>query len=329
MAPIYVFMLPSLLRRPDTTFAQRLRSMDWLGTLLNAGMYVSFVLFCTFGGVGWAWSDGRTIACIVVFVVLLAAFAVTQIYCVGTTPDDRLFPCEMVLNRSLVLLYILMACGGAALFVSIYYIPLYFQFVNGDNGIDSAVRLLPFVCFYVATILICGSFMAKTGYYMFWYLASGIFMVIGAALMYTVRRETSFPNIYGYSILLGLGMTTTQAGYAIGPTTVAPNRVHEVIQFMNISQGQAQLLGLTIASAIFQSLTFDGLKEVFAGQGYSDTEIRSATLGAGSTLLTHASPELKDKALDVIVHAIDSAYAMSIAAGVLYVVCSCFLKREK
>ena len=72
-----------------------------------------------------------------------------------------------------------MACGGVALFVAVYYIPLYFQFVHGDSGIMSAVRLLPFICFYVATILLCGWLMPMTGYFILWYLASGILMLIG------------------------------------------------------------------------------------------------------------------------------------------------------
>ena len=329
MAPLYFFILPSKPRRPGTTFVQRLKNIDWLGTLLNAGMYVSLVLFCTFGGSIWLWSDGRTIACIVAFGILLVTFAVTQIYCVWTTPEDQLFPCEMVLNRTLGLLYITMACGGSSLFVAIYYVPLYFQFVNGDTGTESAIRLLPFVCFYLATIYSCGGFMGKTGYYIYWYIASGIFLVIGSALMHTVQLHTPVANIYGYTILLALGTTTSQAGYAVAPTIVPLNRVHEALQFMNVAQGQSLLLGLTIASAIFQNRTFDNLRTIFSTLGYSDAEIRGAVAGARSMILTDASPDVREQALNIIIRVIDDIYFMIIAAGSLYVICSCFLPRKK
>jgi hypothetical protein len=75
-----------------------------------------------------------------------------------------------------------MACGGAALFVSVYYIPLYFLFVHGDSGTQAAVRLLPFICFYVATILICGAAMGRTDHHWIWYLINGVFMTCGGAL---------------------------------------------------------------------------------------------------------------------------------------------------
>ena len=329
LTPLYLIILPSKPRRPGTTFIQRLQSVDWLGTLLNMGMYVSFVLFCTFGGTIWAWSDGRTIACIVMFVILLASFAVSQIFCVWTSTEDRLFPCEMVLNRTLVSLYITMACAGASIFVAIYYIPLYFQFIHGESGTQAAVRLLPFVCFFGATLNICGYLMPKTGYIIVWYMASGVFLVIGAALMHVVNLDTPVANIYGYSILIALGTTTSQAGYAVAPTLVPPNRIHEAIQLMNAAQGQSLLLGLTIASAIFQTRTFSGLRTIFSPLGYSDADIRGAVAGAKSMLLTDSTPQIREQALNVIVQTMDNVYLMIVAAGALYIVCSCFLPRTK
>ena len=329
LTPLYLTILPSKPRRPGTTLFQRLQSVDWLGTLLNMGMYVSLVLFCTFGGSIWPWNDGRTIACIVIFATLAIIFAVTQIFCIWTTVEDRLFPCEMVLNRTLTLLYITMACAGSSIFVTIYYIPLYFQFVQGDSGTQSAVRLLPFVSFFGASLNFCGYLMPKTGYYIIWYIASGVFLVIGAALMHVVSLSTPVANIYGYSILIALGTTTSQAGYAVAPTLVPLNRIHEAIQLMNAAQGQSLLLGLTIASAIFQNRAFSDLRAIFLPLGYSDTDIRQAIAGAKSTLLLDSPPQIKEQALNVVVQTIDNVYLMIVAAGALYIVCSCFLPRTK
>ncbi len=329
MSPIYFFLLPSLPRQPDTTFMQKLKGLDWLGTVLTAGLYVSFTVAFSFGGAIWSWDDGRVIALIVVFGVTTIAFGVTQYYSLFTNKIDRLFPCEFLRNPQLVLLYVCMACGGAALFVSVYYIPLYFLFVHGNSGTEAAIRLLPFICFYVATILLCGAAMGWTGYHMVWYLVSGIFLTCGGATMYTVRADTPTANIYGFAILLGLGMTTTQAGYAVGPLLVKPERVSEVIQFLNISQGQSQLIGLTIGSAIFQTMTFSGLRTVLAGSGYDDSEIQAAIAGARSTVLQTTTPELRARCIDVIVRSISNVWVLVIAAGALYTLCSCFLTRER
>ena len=329
MSPIYLFLLPSLPRETDSTFMQRVKRLDLLGTVLTAGLYVSFTLAFTFGGVIWPWNDGRVIALIAVFGVLTITFGLTQYYAILTNKTERLFPCEFIREPQLILLYVCMACGGAALFVSVYYIPLYFQFVHGDNGTQAAIRILPFICFYVATILVCGATMGRTGYHMVWYLGSGIFLTCGGATMYTVHAETSPAHIYGYAILLGIGMTTTQAGYGVAPLLVTPDRVPEVIQFMNISQGQSQLIGLTIASNIFQSIACSGLENVLAGTGYLDSDIQAAIAGANSTILKTATPELRELCNNVIVHSIDNVWVLVIAAGALYTACSCFLTRAR
>ncbi|RSM05356.1 hypothetical protein CEP52_006309 [Fusarium oligoseptatum] len=146
-SPIYLFALPSLPQQPGTTFVEKLKKLDWLGITLNTGIYVCFVLAFTFGGPEWAWDDGRFITCVVLFVIFVVAFAITQYYTVFTNKIDRLFPCDFLANPQMIILYIAIACGGAGLFVAVYYIPLYFLFVHGDSGTEAAVRLLPFIFF--------------------------------------------------------------------------------------------------------------------------------------------------------------------------------------
>lgn len=306
-----------------------MKTMDWLGTLLTAGLYSCFTVAFSFGGVLWAYSDGRTIALIVVWVVCTIAFGVTQKYSLFTTPLDRLFPGEFLRDPQLVLLYIIMSCGGAALFVSIYYIPLFFLFVYGDSGVEAAVRLLPFICLYVATILACGAAMGRTGYHAAWFLASGLCLTAGAAAMYTVRADTPVAHIQGFCALLGLGMATSQAGYAVGNQLVRPARAAELIQFLNVSQAASQLIGLAIASAVFQTQALGGMTAVLRPLGYNTAEIEAAVAGARSDVLQRVSPEVRAQCLDIIVHAISQCWLLVVAAGAMYTLCSLFLTRSR
>lgn len=295
---------------------------------LTAVLYVSFTIAFTFGGVIWEWSYAGTSACIVIFGAATLAFAVSQGLNILTTPIDRLFPCEFLRDPQLVLLYVLMACGGASLFVSVYYIPLYFLFVYGDTGVEAAVRLLPYVAFYVATILFCGAAMARVGYHWAWFLLSGLFLTAGASVMYTVQAHSPLSLIIGASVILGLGMMTSQAGYAVGNLLVVPSRRSELIQFLNISQGQSQLIGLVIASAIFQTRTFAGLQAIL-GDDHSEGEIRAALSGARSEVLQNASEEVREECIEVIVQSIGEAWILVIAAGAMYTLCSLFLTKTR
>lgn len=328
MAPIYVFLLPSVPRREGTPVLEKIKSLDWLGMLLTAGLYCCFTVAFTFGGAVWVWNDGRVIALIVVFGVLVIAFGVTQARATLTTKTDRLFPCDFLRDPQLILLYVIMACGGAALFVSVYYIPLYYLFVYGLTGTQAAVRLLPYICCYVFSILLCGAALSRTGYHIVWFTFSGVLLTAGAATMHTVTAATSNANIAGFTVLLGLGMTTSQAGYAVGNLLVPPERASELIQFLNISQGSSQLVGLAVASAIFQTKAFAGIQRVL-GPGYTDAQIQAAVAGARSEVLTDAAPEIRARCLDVLVSVIGDVWVLVIAAGALYTVCSCCLTRGR
>ncbi|KAI1097407.1 MFS general substrate transporter [Jackrogersella minutella] len=328
MSPIYLFLLPSIPRKAGTPILEKLKSLDWLGMLLTAATCCCFTVAFTFGGAVWAWNDGRIITLIVVFGVCFIALCVTQARATLTNKIDRLFPCDFLRNPQLVLLYVIMACGGAALFVSVYYIPLYYLFVYGLTGTQAAVRLLPYICCYVFSILLCGAVMGRTGYHALWFIFSGVLLTAGSATMYTVTGDTSNASIAGYTVLLGLGMTTSQAGYAVGNLIVDPTRASELIQFLNISQGSSQLIGLAVASAIFQTKAFVGIKRVL-GPGYTDTQIQAAIAGARSEVLTNATPEIRAQCINVLVSVISDVWVLVISAGALYTLSSCFLTRKR
>jgi MFS family permease len=140
--PVIIFILKPNDPAPDSTLGEKLKHMDWIGAVLNAGIFTTFVMAFTFGGAVWPWDDGRTIATIVVFGVLVILFAIQQTYTIFTTREDRIFPIDFLKSRDLVLQYIAMSATATGLFIPIYYIPVYFAFTRNDTAVDSAVRLL-------------------------------------------------------------------------------------------------------------------------------------------------------------------------------------------
>ncbi|KAK3305036.1 putative MFS transporter [Chaetomium strumarium] len=329
MAPIYIFLLPSVQPRPDVSLLAKLLSLDWVGSILSSAMYTVFAMIFTFGGSIWPWGDGRMVALYVVFAVTITAFAATQYFALFTTRENRLFPGHFLRDRTLVLLFICCCCLGGALFVTIYYLPLYFQFVRNDNGVQAAVRLLPFICFYIFGVILNGVLMLRWGYYMPWFLVSGVFTAIGGALLYTSSEDMANANIYGYSILVGIGMTAYQAAYSVVPAKVSPDDVAAVTQFINIAQQGSILVALAICSTIFQNSAQDRLLSILIPAGYSEVDVTAAIAGAKSAVLQSAPPDVRRAALDVLVEAIDGAYTLIIVSGGLLVICALCMKRER
>ncbi|KAI3317338.1 major facilitator superfamily domain-containing protein [Xylariaceae sp. AK1471] len=328
-APVYLFLLPSIQTLPGVSLWTRTKSLDWVGTILSFGLYTAFALIFTFGGAIWPWGDGRMIALYVVLGVLTILFALQQSLLLFTTKKDRIFPCHFLRDRTMLLLFISTCCLGGGLFVTIYYLPLFFQFVRSDNGIQAAVRLLPFIIFYIFCVLLNGVLMLRFGYYMPWFLVSGVFTTIGGALLFTSSTAIPNANIYGYSILVGIGMVAYQAAYSVAPIKVSPDEVADAIQFINVAQNGSILIALAASNAIFQNVAFNKLVPVLTPAGYSMEDITAAIAGARSTVLQTASPEVKQAALDVLVQAIDYAYTLIIAAGGIMIICALLMRREK
>ncbi|KAF2432410.1 MFS general substrate transporter [Tothia fuscella] len=329
--PVYFFVLGSYQPQPNVALKEKIKTMDWLGVILNAGLYISFVMIFTFGGTLWAWGSGRTIATIVIFAVILIAFCITQAYSICTTPEWRLFPGDFLRSRTLVLNYVAISAQATGLFVPVYYIPLYFSFVHGDTGLEAAVRLLPFICFVIFGALLNGQFLPKWGYYWPWYVVSGVCILLGGSLMYAaVDVNTPNAHIYGFSIILGLGAGISQnTAYSVAPAKVPPHRVSDSIGFINAAQLGAIVIALTITSTVFQNVGFSNVQQALEGLYFSEGDIRAALAGAKSEVFTSISPEVREKVMEGIVEAIGNGYILVIVAGVISLICAALMKREK
>lgn len=261
LAPIYLFILPSFDPCPGLSVAGRLARFDFLGSLLSIGAIVCLIMGINFGGVLYEWNSGSIIALFVVSGVLFIVFALQQIFTVLTTEDNRVFPVHLVRRKEPVLLFIAGSSGGAAIYIALYYIPLYFQFTRGDTAIMAAVRLLPFVFILSAMVLANGFFMAKFGRYTPWYLTGSIITLIGSVLMCESLRSfkactpcdakfvnqctakidvnTSASAIYGYEVLIAFGTGSfVQASFAVIQTIVTPAEMSYGITLMLVGRSQ-------------------------------------------------------------------------------------------
>ncbi|PQE26931.1 MFS drug efflux transporter protein [Rutstroemia sp. NJR-2017a BVV2] len=327
-SPVYVFLLPSFDPKPKATVSERFLMIDWLGIVLCAGALASLVMGIDFGGVQWAWGSGSSIALFVVAGVLLVAFGVQQTFLILCTEKTRLFPIHFLKRRSLVVLFILNSCASSGLFVSVYYIPLFFQFTKGDTAVHASVRLLPFVMILIFVIILNGAVMTKLGYYYPWYFLGGAFELAAGALMYTVTVHTSTAAIYGYTVLMAIGVGAyNQAGYSVVQAKVKPDEIPYALGYMMFSQLGGIVLALGMAGAIFVNKAVQGLTELLPG---TDSEIIKASIAGTSSELFQTLPaDQVEPALAVIVKAIDDVYILLIAAGGIAVIGAALLKREK
>lgn len=330
-APLYLFALPAVHPIIGVPVKTRIANLDFLGFLLNAGIWVSFTIAITMAGGQWPWDDGRTIATWVVFGVLVVFYPLQQYFCIFTTPETRSYPVQLLRKRTQVLLYFATSANITALFVVVYFIPVYFQFVHGDSAIMAAVRLLPFVVVTVTMNLAAGHFLPRIQYYMTMYLASGLLITLGGALLWGfLDPDTKAADLYGFTVIIAVGTgITIQISYAVASLKVDQKDEGDAISFQNVSQLGGTLLALAIAGQVFQSGAVRNLKQALEGQGFSDADIQAAVAGAQSVVFEKISGPLREAAVRAITHAMRNSFIMVIVAGAVITVCGAALRFEK
>ncbi|KAF2853351.1 MFS general substrate transporter [Plenodomus tracheiphilus IPT5] len=330
-APAFLFYLPPVHPIEGVSIRKRMATIDFLGFFLGAGMWVSFLLAFSMAGGQWPWNDGRTIATFVVFGALMVLYALQQYFAVFTSPSRRAFPVHLLRSRTQVLLYIVTAAGTTTLYVVVYYIPIYFQFVNDDEALMAAVRLLPFVVIGVSVNLISGTFLSKIKMYMVLYIIAAVFLVAGGGpLMVYLDPKASTATIYGLTILVAVGTGLSMTlGYTVATLTTKPEDVGPALKMQNISQIGGQVIALAFAGQIYQSTAIKNLKAVLAGNGYTDMEIRGAVAGSQSALLEELSEEMRGRAIEAITHAMQMTFVLVPVAGAVMLFAAVCMKREK
>ncbi|KAJ8121559.1 hypothetical protein ONZ43_g2017 [Nemania bipapillata] len=329
-APIYIFWFPRHGAHRHEQILPRIKSLDWLGTFLNAATFALFITAATYSGSEWPWDSGSVIALWVVTGVVAIIYALQQWTAFLTTREDQIFPVWCLKHRSLVLLFIGTAGISAVNFFNIYYIPLFFEFTKGDSAVTVAVRLLPFIFLMIFSAILSGALMPKFNLYAAWYVVSGILALVGSVLMFLISDTTPVGNIYGFEILIGAGCgLTLQAAYSIAIAKSPVNKATSAIGFINVAQLGGGALALAIAGTIFQNVGFYTLQSALKGRGYSSDEIRAALAGGYSAIISDSSAEVRRLATGAIGDTIADIYGISISGAATVLVGGILMRWER
>lgn len=306
----------------------RAKQLDFVGAILSAGAICTLLMAVAFGGGLYAWNSGQIIALFIVTGVLWIAFTLQQAFSILTTPTRRLFPVDLLKSWEMDILFAQMASAQVIVTVPIYFIPLYFQFVENATALNSGVRLLPFVLVLVFAVMLNGAMMAKLGYYMPWYFLGSILALIGASLLYTVHLNTSSGRIYGYSVLaaFGVGMYS-QAGFPVAQVKALPQQLSQAVAFIGVGQVGGIALALMMANSIFLNEATNKISHILPD--VPKATVQQAVSGVHGSFFTTLSATDRTKVLAAIVQSIDNVFIMVITAAALSLVLSVFMKRER
>ncbi|RYP12070.1 hypothetical protein DL767_011508 [Monosporascus sp. MG133] len=324
-APVCIWLIPVVSPPTSYTLLERVRRFDYLGAALFLGGVVSIIMVLGFGGAFYAWDDGRMIALYVVTATLWTAFSLQQRFFVLTV--DRIFPVQFVGNWEMVILFSWTAIAISNLVVTVYSLPLLFQFTFGDSSFGSGVYTIPFVAAVIVSIGFSGPLFAKYPFYAAWFTGASILMLIGNCLLSTLDYTTPYGRICGYSVIGGLGVgPVVQLGYTIAQVKVAPESVSEATAFLSCAQMAGLALSLGIATSVFLNGATNDIALILPD--WPRDHIMASIDSADTALFDNIDEETRSRIREAIAGKIGDVFYTNVAGAASGFILSLLMKWE-
>jgi hypothetical protein len=199
---IFCLQFPPSPPKEKKTLKEYILRFDPIGTILFVPSIVCLLVALQWGGTTYAWSNGKIIALLVVFGVLLLGFAIVQ----PLMGDNATLNTKTLASRNTMCAAFYSFCVSSSFFVIVYFVPIWFQAIRGASAVRSGIDLLPFMISDILGIISAGFLVNQFGWYNPFMFAPITLGAVGAGLIYTWDLDTSTSRLIGYQILFGAGV---------------------------------------------------------------------------------------------------------------------------
>jgi hypothetical protein len=294
--------------------------LDPLGTLFFLPGMVSILLALQWGGVTYAWNNGRIIALFVVGGLAMIAFAAVQVW----RKDDATIPLRIIKQRSVLAGTFYVSCIGGGLVTMLYYISIWFQAIKGVSPVKSGIDTIPMVLGLVFAAIFTGGTVRRTGMYVPWMFVSAVLMSVGAGLITTFHVDTNHAKWIGYQVIFGFGIGSGMQQPSIAAQTVLDRRDVAIgVSLMFFANSFGGAVFVCISQLVFENHL---LKHLTGFSGINASEV--ASMGATQLRAVIPAEEL-GPVLVVYNAALTKAFIVTAAISTFMIVPALFMEWRK
>ena len=227
---------------------------------------------------------------------------------------------------------VLLAVAG--LFVSIVFMPRYFQFVHGASATASGWQIMTLLLGLIVGAIGCGQVVARTGRWKVLLLGAMAIGALGMLLLTGLHADSPMPAVWGAMFLTGLGLGPISSVLtAVVQTTSPPAVMGVATSTITFFRQLGASIWLAIAGSIFSTAFGDQLPGRLRSAGVPDELVLNLTSGSdavaseeatgvgdlGATILA-ALPDEARAAIEPFIGAIVAGMheAFSLATGTVF-----------
>jgi EmrB/QacA subfamily drug resistance transporter len=235
--------LPNL-RRPG-----KLSSIDFAGAALLAALTTSLLLALAWAQERYGWTDAATLGLLLAGAVLAVVFVLHE-----RRHPQAIIPLHLFRNVVFVQTGLLVLLSSALLFASVQYLPTFIQTSLGASATSSGLISTPQSLGLLATSIIGGQVVARTGRFKYQIVLGTAFSALAAFLLATVDVGEAKWHIAVYMVVFGLGSgLVTPVMNVVVQSAVGQQYTGVATSAQMFFRQIAQVLGVALFGVLFTS----------------------------------------------------------------------------
>jgi EmrB/QacA subfamily drug resistance transporter len=305
---IFVMNLPA--RRVE-------HKIDYLGGILLGVVSTAVILLATWGGTQYQWGSWQIIGLIVVAVVALAWFLVTE-----RRAAEPMLPLHVFKIRNFSVTMALTTFVGLALFGAMTFLPFYQQTIQGASPTVSGLLMTPLMVGSMVTSVLAGTLTSKTGKYRMFPIVGGLLMTAGMYLLSRIGVGTSRWETGIDYVVLGLGMgCLMQMMSLIAQNSVELKDMGVATSARMFFQQMGGSLGVAAFGAVFARKLTSSMSSLAAG---GKVPVSGTSLDPSQ--VTRLQGPVREAVFAGIAQAVHTVFLWAVPATVLIFVLALFIK---
>ncbi|KAI1210244.1 MFS general substrate transporter [Annulohypoxylon truncatum] len=246
---IVFIRVPDHIKKPDPrqVLKHAIMDFDLPGFILFAPAAIMFFLALQYGGHQYRWDSSQIIGLFCGAGVTFIIWLIWDIY----QGDSAMVPRSMIKTRVVWASCMTGFFMGGTVFLTAYYLPIYFQAVLAKSPFTSGVAVLPNILAQMVFGLISGGLVQRIGYFPPFILAGTALNAIGCGLLSLFALYTPTSHWIGFQIIMGAGRGLTMAVPFLAmqnslPKEMIPSAMSTLVFLQNFGAAVMVALGQTI-----------------------------------------------------------------------------------
>jgi len=302
-------------------FRRQAHNIDYFGAVLLIFGISATLLVTVWGGTQYAWSSPVILSLSVVAAILIAVFIVWEHHASEPILPPSLFHIGVFRVTASVSSLLAMVMFGA-----IIYLPLYLQLVDGVSPTISGLLLVPLMLGLLATSILSGQVVSRTGRYKVFPIVGSLLMVLGMYLLSNLGLHTSHLVMSAYVIVLGAGMGMTMQIMVLATQNAVEGRlIGTATAAVTFFRSLGGAFGTSLFGAIFIAGLTHWIPVLLPGAVSKNLHVNQSFSMSPAQL--HAfPPQIQHGILDSFVRSLHTVFLVGVPLAAVTFVLTLFLK---